>query len=154
MNNEFKKIKTQNETRYILETASTVTTGAVATAPSNLGALRRRLEELKAKLSVPRAKPRNPVGMGSTQGRGTQKHQPNQRQTARDEKKIQGVAEGKFVKADGGVPSDRHAWAMWPTSSRQAAFSPMPGNTTCSEREDDPTHCDRSGRRHRTRCHP
>lgn len=110
MNNEFKKIKTRNETRYILETASAGATsaGAVATAPSNLGALRRRLEELKAKLSVPRAKPRNPVGMGSTQGRGTQKHQPNQRQTARDEKKMQGVAEGKFVKADGGVPSDRH----------------------------------------------
>ena len=86
MNNEFKKIKTRNETRYILETASAGATsaGAVATAPSNLGALRRRLEELKAKLSVPRAKPRNPVGMGSTQGRGTQKHQPNQRQTARD----------------------------------------------------------------------
>jgi|LakMenEpi03Aug12_release.lakeMendotaPanAssembly.Ray.scaffolds.fasta_scaffold158057_1 hypothetical protein len=90
MNNEFKKVKIKNETRYVLETASAGATSAsdVATAPGSVKMLQRRLSELKDKVSVPVSKPRNPVGMGSTQGRGTQKHQSNQRQKSRDEKKL------------------------------------------------------------------
>lgn len=64
MNNEFKKITSKNETRYVLETASGVTSSAVvATKPSSIGELHRRLQELKNKVSQ-----RNPVAQhaGST----------------------------------------------------------------------------------------
>ena len=76
MNNEFKKIKTKNEIRFVLETASVGATGAsaIATSPASIGELRKRLKELKDKISVPTTKPRNPAGMGSTPGRGTQVH--------------------------------------------------------------------------------
>lgn len=76
MKHEFKKITKTNETRYVLETASAGATGAgaVAIAPESLGGLQRRLKELKDKISVPTTKPRNPAGMGSTPGRGTQVH--------------------------------------------------------------------------------
>lgn len=55
MNNEFKKINTNNETRYVLENASAGATSAgnVASAPGSLKLLQRRLEELKQKISVP-----------------------------------------------------------------------------------------------------
>ena len=103
MNKEFKKISSKNETRYVLESATAVATsaGAIATAPSQIKMLQKRLAELKDKVSVPVAKPRNPVGMGSTQGRGTQKHQTTDRKKGRDEKKFQGgesvnVAEDEY----------------------------------------------------------
>jgi hypothetical protein len=92
MTKEFKKITRNTETRYILETTSAGVTGssAVASAPSELKILKRRLEELKQKVSVPASKPRNPVGMGSTQGRGTQKHQATDRKKNKDDKKLHG----------------------------------------------------------------
>ena len=76
MKHEFKKITNKNETRYVLETMTAGGTGAssIATAPGRLGELHKRLQELKDKISVPTTKPRNPAGMGSTPGRGTQVH--------------------------------------------------------------------------------
>ena len=90
MNNEFKKFISKNETRYVLETATSggTSAGAVASNPGVVGELQLRLQELKAKIDVPTKKPRNPVGMGSTQGRGTQKHQDTQRKKSRDDKKL------------------------------------------------------------------
>jgi hypothetical protein len=92
MTKEFKKIYNHSETRYILETTSGATgSSAIGATPGNLlRELQRRISELKDTVKVPTAKPRNPTGMGSTPGRGTQKHQPNQRQKSRDDKKLNG----------------------------------------------------------------
>jgi hypothetical protein len=92
MTKEFKKIYNQSETRYILETTSGATgSSAIGATSSNLlRELQRRISELKDTVKVPAAKPRNPTGMGSTPGRGTQKHQTNQRQKSRDDKKLNG----------------------------------------------------------------
>lgn len=76
MNNEFKKIIKNKETRYVLEDASAGATAAssIAAVESPLGILQSRLQELKTKVSVPVSKPRNPAGMGANPGRGTQTH--------------------------------------------------------------------------------
>lgn len=79
MSTEFKKIISKNETYYVLEDASAGATsaGAVASVAMPLGPIRRRIKKLREKVekvSVPKAKPRNPAGMGSNPGRGTKVH--------------------------------------------------------------------------------
>lgn len=58
MNNEFKKITNKNETRYILETATAgaTSTGVGATAPTDVGSLRRRFKEIKEKIETIKVK--------------------------------------------------------------------------------------------------
>ncbi len=84
MSTEFKKIISKNETYYVLEDASAGATsaGAVASVAAPLGSIRRRIKKLREKVekvSVPKAKPRNPAGMGSNPGRGTQVHKDKKR---------------------------------------------------------------------------
>jgi hypothetical protein len=90
MNKEFKKISGKSETRYILEDASAggTSAGAIASVPNTLGTLQKRLEELKKSVTVPKKSPRNPVGMGATPGRGTQKHVRSNRKSEKDNKKV------------------------------------------------------------------
>jgi hypothetical protein len=90
MNKEFKKVSGKSETRYILETASAggTSSGDVGSVASNLGMIKRRVQELKKTVKVPTKPPRNPVGMGSTPGRGTQKHTRSDRKNEKDSKKI------------------------------------------------------------------
>lgn len=77
MNNEFKKSKSNNETRYVLENSATVTTGSVATAPSSLGKVQKRgniLAQEAGKDKVDASKPRNFVAKhAKTGGAGAHK---------------------------------------------------------------------------------
>jgi hypothetical protein len=118
MNNEFKKSKINNETRYVLENSATVTTGSVATAPSSLGKVQKRgniLAQEAGKDKVPATTPRNFVaknaktsGAGAhkdkkkEQKQGVEKHKKPYMESLRtkiDQLKSklaeQGVAEGK-----------------------------------------------------------
>jgi hypothetical protein len=118
MNNEFKKSKSNNETRYVLENSATVTTGSVATAPSSLGKVQKRgnvLAQEAGKDKVPATTPRNFVAKNAkTSGAGAHKDKKKeQKQGAEKHKKPymeslrtkidqlksrlaeQGVAEGK-----------------------------------------------------------
>jgi hypothetical protein len=100
MNKEFKKISGKSETRYILEDASAggTSAGAIASVPNTLGTLQKRLEELKKSVTVPKKSPRNPVGMGATPGRGTQKHVRSNRKSEKDNKKVFEKEEKQVVK--------------------------------------------------------
>jgi hypothetical protein len=77
MNNEFKKSKSNNETRYVLENSATVTTGSVATAPSSLGKVQKRgniLAQEAGKDKVPATTPRNFVAKNAkSSGAGAHK---------------------------------------------------------------------------------
>jgi hypothetical protein len=128
MNNEFKKSKSNNETRYTLEsmTAGATGSGSVATAPSSLGKVQKRgniLAQEAGKDKVPATTPRNFVaknakssGAGAhkdkkkEQKQGAEKHKKPYMESLRtkiDQLKSrlaeQGVAEGKV----GADPYDR-----------------------------------------------
>ena len=75
MNNEFKKIKSTNETRYVLETATAgaTGTGAVATSVGGMGKVQKRnpdniLAQESDKIQVPTNKPRNFVAKNAKTG--------------------------------------------------------------------------------------
>jgi hypothetical protein len=92
MNNEFKKSKSNNETRYVLENSATVTTGSVATAPSSLGKVQKRgniLAQEAGKDKVPATTPRNFVAKNAkTSGAGAHKDKKKeQKQGAEKHKK-------------------------------------------------------------------
>ncbi len=82
MNNEFKKSKSNNETRYVLENSATVTTGSVATAPSSLGKVQKRgnlLAQEAGKDKVPATTPRNFVAKNAkSSGAGAHKDKKKQ----------------------------------------------------------------------------
>jgi hypothetical protein len=94
MNNEFKKSKSNNETRYVLENSATVTTGSVATAPSSLGKVQKRgnilAQEADKKKDAP--KPRNFVAKNAKMG-GAGKMQDKSKTIPRKEKHKKPVAE-------------------------------------------------------------
>jgi hypothetical protein len=75
MNNEFKKVKSNEETRYVLETATAGATssGAVATVPGSAGKVQKRnpdniLAQEANKTEVPANKPRNFVAKNAKMG--------------------------------------------------------------------------------------
>ena len=73
MTNEFKKISKNNETRYVLEDASSTTSASVASMDSPLGAVQRRsadniLAQEADKKKVPATKPRNFVAKNAKMG--------------------------------------------------------------------------------------
>ena len=90
MNSEFKKSKSNTETRYVLENSATVTTGAVATAPSSLGKVQKRgnilAQEADKKKEAP--KPRNFVAKNAKMG-GAGQHKDKKKEQK------QGVAKHK-----------------------------------------------------------
>jgi hypothetical protein len=94
MNNEFKKSKSNNETRYVLENSATVTTGSVATAPGSLGKVQKRgnilAQEADKKKDAP--KPRNFVAKNAKMG-GAGKMQDKSKTIPRKEKHKKPVAE-------------------------------------------------------------
>lgn len=71
-NNEFKTKKSRMFTKYVLESSSAGATGssAIASQPTSLGELQRRLSELKNKVAGPAPKPRNPVAANVSAGHG------------------------------------------------------------------------------------
>jgi len=95
MNNEFKKSKSNNETRYVLENSATVTTGSVATAPSSLGKVQKRgnllAQEAGKEKEAP--KPRNFVAKNAKMG-GAGKMKDKSKTIPRHEKHKKPVAEG------------------------------------------------------------
>ncbi len=95
MNNEFKKSKNNNETRYVLENSATVTTGSVATAPSSLGKVQKRgnilAQEAGKEKEAP--KPRNFVAKNAKMG-GAGKMKDKSKTIPRHEKHKKPVAEG------------------------------------------------------------
>jgi hypothetical protein len=75
MNNEFKKIKSNNETRYVLETATAgaTGTGAVATSVGGMGKVQKRnpdniLAQEGDKIKIDASKPRNFVAKNAKTG--------------------------------------------------------------------------------------
>ena len=97
MNNEFKKSKSNNETRYTLEsmTASATGSGSVATAPSSLGKVQKRgnllAQEAGKEKEAP--KPRNFVAKNAKMG-GAGKMKDKSKTIPRHEKHKKPVAEG------------------------------------------------------------
>jgi chorismate mutase len=91
MNNEFKKSKSNNETRYVLENSATVTTGSVATAPSSLGKVQKRgniLAQEAGKDKVPATTPRNFVAKNAkTSGAGAHKDKKKQQKQGAEKHK-------------------------------------------------------------------
>jgi hypothetical protein len=94
MNNEFKKSKSNNETRYTLEsmTAGATGSGSVATAPSSLGKVQKRgniLAQEAGKDKVPATTPRNFVAKNAkSSGAGAHKDKKKeQKQGAAKHKK-------------------------------------------------------------------
>ena len=68
MNHEFKKITSEDLTRYVLEDGATVTTGAVATVPGALGSVKKREDNILAQEKKETPKPRNFVAKNAKMG--------------------------------------------------------------------------------------
>jgi len=94
MNNEFKKIKNNNETRYVLETATAGATsaGVVATAEKELGEVQKRTADA--------TKPRNFVAKNAKMG-GAGKHKDKKKEqkqgTAKHKKPYMESLKGKLA---------------------------------------------------------
>jgi hypothetical protein len=98
MNNEFKKIKNNNYTRYVLEDDASVTTGAIATVPGALGGVRKRDDSILAQEAGKEKdapKPRNFVAKNAKMG-GAGKMQDKSKTIPRKEKHKKPVAEGSM----------------------------------------------------------
>ncbi len=132
MKHEFKTIKTENETRYILETASAGATGAssVASVPVALGQIRKRIQELQNQLpQKPRQGPLRPqTGAGahknkkSADKRGEQKHKgkPFDESTVMELEKPTGSMFLKFITKQ--LPEDEkqvYGYAGFATDPRE-----------------------------------
>lgn len=93
MNNEFRKIKSNNETRYVLETATAgaTGTGAVATNAGGLGKVQKRnpdniLAQEGDKDKVPANKPRNFVAKNAKMG-GAGQHKDKKKEQKQGKEK-------------------------------------------------------------------
>ena len=94
MTNEFKKISKKDETRYVLEDASSTTSASVASMDTPLGGMQRRtsdniLAQEADKKKVPATKPRNFVAKNAKMG-GAGQH--------KDKKKAQKQGDVKHKK--------------------------------------------------------
>lgn len=101
MNNEFKKIKSTQETRYVLETATSgaTSTGAIATNAGSVGKVQKRnpdniLAQEGDKVKVPTTKPRNFVAKNAKIGGAGQHKDKKKAQKQGNEKHKKPFAEG------------------------------------------------------------
>ena len=107
MNNEFKKVKSDNETRYVLESASAGATsaGSIASVAGSVGKVQKRenilAQEANKKKEAP--KPRNFVAKNAKMG-GAGKMQDKSKTIPRKEKHKKAIAEGYYDLDQGNVP--------------------------------------------------
>lgn len=95
MNNEFKKIKNNSETRYVLETATggATSAGSVASVPGALGGVKKRQDNILAQeADKPANKPRNFVAKNAKMG-GAGAHKDKSKTIPRKAKHKNPVAE-------------------------------------------------------------
>jgi hypothetical protein len=125
MNNEFKKIKSKTETRYVLETMTSGGTGAdsIATSPQSVGKTQQRLltpAEGKEK-KVPVNKPRNFVAKNAKMG-GAGTHKDKKKAAKQGDVKHKAkeleVAEAYGRRSSYGYNPERDAQDQWDAARR------------------------------------